>query len=200
MDIQEIKIKMADPTAIGQFGLAMVTLVASTAKLGWTSGTSFIIPWAIFLGSIAQLYAAVVDAKQGKLFGATVFGAYGLFWISVAMSWMISNGMFGEGMLVFDVKQLGFAFVGYLIFSLIATYTSFTTNKVLIILLVLIDVLFIGLAVSTLTGNEFAHEVAAWTELAISIVGFYGVAANFFKGHFGREILPLGKPIMTVEK
>ncbi len=54
----------------------MVTLVASSQKLGLTSGVSFIIPWAIFLGASAQLYACIQDAKKNNLFGATAFGAY----------------------------------------------------------------------------------------------------------------------------
>lgn len=48
-----IKMMKADPSALGLFGLAMVTLVASTQKLGWTEGLSFVIPWAIFLGAFA---------------------------------------------------------------------------------------------------------------------------------------------------
>ena len=39
----ETKIVMADPTALGVFGLAMVTFVAASAKLGWTSGVTYII-------------------------------------------------------------------------------------------------------------------------------------------------------------
>lgn len=40
----EIKIVMSDPTALGVFGLSMVTFVAASAKLGWTSGVTYIIP------------------------------------------------------------------------------------------------------------------------------------------------------------
>lgn len=47
---KEVKISTADPSAIGLFGLAIVTFVASTQKLGWTEGLGLVIPWAIFLG------------------------------------------------------------------------------------------------------------------------------------------------------
>ena len=50
-----IKIETADPSSLALFGLAMVTLVASTQKMGVTEGLSLIIPWAIFLGGGAQL-------------------------------------------------------------------------------------------------------------------------------------------------
>lgn len=193
---QNIKLVTADPSALGLFGLAMVTLVASSQKLGWTSGTSFIVPWAIFLGGIAQLYACVNDAKKNNVFGATAFGAYGLFWLSVAASWMIKAGVFGENMAKnADVKQLGVAFVGYLIFSIAMTIGSMETNKVLFYIFSLIDVLFIGLALSTFgIAKEVMHEIAAYVELAISLIGFYGCAASVLNAHFGKEFLPVGKP------
>ena len=46
---QEIKIVTADPSALGLFGLAVITLVASSQKLGITTGVSLVLPWAIFL-------------------------------------------------------------------------------------------------------------------------------------------------------
>ena len=68
MDQNERKIYTADPSALGLFGLAMITFVASSQKLGWTDGTSLLVPWAIFLGAIAQIYACVNDAKKGNVF------------------------------------------------------------------------------------------------------------------------------------
>lgn len=197
----ETKIFTADPSALGLFGLAMVTFVASSQKLGWTTGTSFIIPWAIFLGGLAQVYACLGDAKKGNVFGATAFGSYALFWLSVAMSWMISNGVFGEGMkAAVDAKQLGFAFIGYLIFSVVMTIGSLETNKVLMIIFVLIDFLFIGLSMSTVWHIEAGHTLAAVVEFLISLVGFYGFAANVLNHTFNRVFLPVGKPLGIFKK
>ena len=42
--VTETKIVMSDPTARGVFGLAMVTFVAASAKMGWTTGVTYIIP------------------------------------------------------------------------------------------------------------------------------------------------------------
>lgn len=201
MNNNERKIVTADPSALGLFGLAMVTLVASSQKLGLTSGTSFIIPWAIFLGAFAQLYACLNDAKKNNVFGATAFGGYAFFWMAVAMSWMIQHGMFGASMAeTADAKQLGFAFVGYLIFSIYMTIGAMETNKVLFIIFFLIDLLFIGLSLSTLQGSHFGHQLAAYSEFTISMMAFYGSAANVLNGHFGREFLPVGKPFGIFKK
>jgi len=201
MNTNERKIVTADPSAMGLFGLAMVTFVASSAKLGWTSGVSFIIPWAIFLGAFAQLFACLSDAKKNNVFGATAFGGYALFWFGVGTSWMIQLGVFGEAMAQnADPKQLGFAFLGYFIFSVYMTIGSLETNKVLMIIFGLIDVLLLGLALSTIWHVEWAHTMAAWSELAIAIVSFYGSAANVLNATFGRTFLPLGKPLGIFKK
>ena len=194
--IQEIKIKVADPSALGLFGLAMVTLVASSQKLGITTGTSLVIPWAIFLGGFAQLFACINDAKHNNHFGATAFGGFALFWFGVATTWLIKLGFFGEALAKnADIKQLGFAFIGYLIFSIFMTIGAVETNKVLFTIFVFIDFLFIGLAGSTLGfQTEIMHNIASYSELAISILSFYASAANVLNNHFGKVTLPIGKP------
>jgi uncharacterized protein len=193
---QQVKITNADPSAIGLFGLAMVTLVASTQKLGWTDGLAFVIPWAVFLGAFAQLFACIEDSKRGNTFGTTAFGAYAFFWMGVAASWLIKMGVFGETLAgAVDPHQLGFAFMGYLIFTLFMTIAATETNKVLFIIFVLIDLLFIGLTFSTLGILEGPmHELAAIAELLIALFSFYGSGASVLNSHFGRTFLPVGKP------
>ncbi len=199
---QEIKTVFADPSAIGLFGLAMVTLVASSQKLGLTDGLSLIIPWALFLGGLAQLFACIGDAKRNNVFGATAFGAYGLFWFGVAFTWLINLGFFGEKLAAnADGAQLGVAFVGYFIFTAFMTVLATEVNKVLLIIFVLIDFLFLGLSLSSFgIMPEFTHAMAAWAELLIALVSFYGSAANVFNGHLGRVVLPVGKPLGLLKK
>ncbi len=196
MQTNETKITTADPSALGLFGLAIVTLVASSQKLGLTTGTSLIIPWSLFLGAIAQLIAAFSDSKRNNVFGLTAFGAYGLFWLGVTMTWMINLGVFGEAMAnSIDIRQLGVAFIGFFIFSLVMTVASTKTNKVLFIAFIFIDLLFLGLSLSTVWGIEAGHALAAYSELITSIVAFYGFSATILNAIFEKTILPVGKPL-----
>ncbi len=195
---QETKIKVvtADPSALGLFGLAIITLVASSQKLGFTNGVSFVLPWAIFLGASAQLLAAINDFKHNNTFGATAFGAYAFFWYAVGFTWMIQNGVFGEALAgSIDTRQLGFAYLGYLVFTLFMTIGAMETNKVLFAIFVLIDLLFLGL---TLTSFELmthaSHMLAGVSELLIAILSFYGCGAAVLNTHFGKTFLPVGKP------
>lgn len=197
-----VTITTADPSALGLFGLAMVTLVASSQKLGWTEGVSLVIPWAIFLGGFAQLMACVMDARKNNVFGATAFGGYALFWFSVASTWFVQNGVLGAKLQeTVDPKQLGFAFIGYLIFTLFMTIGAMETNKVLFIIFTLINFLFIGLSLSAFDiAYHFTHKLAGWSEFIIALVSFYGAAANVLNRHFGQEFLPLGKPFGVFKK
>lgn len=197
-----VKIVTADPSALGLFGLAIVTLVASSQKLGLTEGTALILPWAIFLGGIAQLIASFLDAKKNNVFGTTAFGAFGLFWFGVGTTWLIQMGAFGEKLLASaDSKQLGVVFIGYLIFSLFMTIGAMETHKVLFFIFVLIDFLFIGLSLSSFDiMYEFSHMFAAFSELLIALLSFYGSAAAVLNPHFGQVVLPVGKPFGIFKK
>lgn len=199
---QNVKILNADPSALGLFGLAIVTIVASSQKLGLTDGVSFVLPWAIFLGGFAQLFACFNDSKRQNVFGTTAFGAFGFFWLAVGASWMIKNGVFGEVLASsVDPKQLGFAYLGYLIFSIFMTVGAMETHKVLFIIFVLIDFLFVGLTLSSFEiATEFTHNLAAYSELLIALFSFYGSAAAVLNPHFGRVFLPVGKPFGIFKK
>jgi len=190
--------KIADPSALGLLGLAIVTLVASSSKLGITSGVSLVIPWAIFTGAFLQLIACLNDAKIGNKFGSTAFGGFAFFWFGVAMTWMTTSGVFGETLMnAADGKQLGFAFLGYLIFTTYMVIGSLTTSKALFFIFVLIEFLFIGLTLSTFgVAPHFFHMMAAISELLIALLAFYTSAGHILNEQFGKVVLPLGKPFV----
>jgi succinate-acetate transporter protein len=179
----------------------MVTFVAASAKMGWTSGVTYLIPWALFLGSLAQIWASMVDFKKNNYFGSIVLGAYGLFWVAVAMHWAISLGWLGNIGDKADPKQFAFACIGYFIFSIFIMIAAFEANKVFAAILVLINVLLPSLALSILGVNTpLFSGLAAYSELGISLLGFYAAGAVFLNNFFGRVILPMGAPFGFISK
>jgi hypothetical protein len=81
---------------------------------------------------------------------------------------------------------------------------AFEANKVFAAILVLINVLLPTLALSILYKGtplgETSHHLAAWSELLISLLGFYAAGAVFLNSFFGRTLLPLGKPMGWIRK
>jgi succinate-acetate transporter protein len=76
------------------------------------------------------------------------------------------------------------------------TVGSLKTNKVLFIIFVLIDFLFLGLTVSAFTGSHSFHMLAATSEFLIALVAFYGFAANIINHQFDKEVLKLGRSVV----
>jgi len=201
--IQKVQEVVAEPAGLGLLGLGLVTLVASSEKLGWTSGVAYALPWAIFLGAFAQLMAAMYDFKRNNVFGGTAFAGYAFFWMGVGMTWMMKLGMLGPVAPAPDAHQLGFAFVGYLIFTLYMTVGAMETNKALFATFCLITLLFAGLSITTLGAGaaaEFGHQLAAWSELGVSALAFYGSAAAVLNQQLGRTVLAVGKPFGILKK
>jgi len=200
METQNLNVKIVncDPSALGLFGLAMVTLVAASQKLGITSGTSFIIPWAIFLGGFAQLFACINDSKRDNVLGTITFGGFALFWFAVGTTWLMKSGILGEAIaLEVASLHLGFAFTGYVIFAFFLTYGFATTNKVLFVDFIFIDLLLISLALNAFgVAPEFTGYLAGFSELAVSLISFYAFGATVLNQHFGKVIFPLGKPLI----
>ena len=100
-----------------------------------------------------------------------------------------------------DPKQLAFACIGYFIFSLFIMVAAFEANKVFAGILVLINVLLPSLALSILGVNPpLFSALAAYSELGISMLGFYAAGAVFLNSFFGRMILPMGAPMGFIKK
>ncbi|MDD4320125.1 MAG: acetate uptake transporter [Acidaminococcaceae bacterium] len=194
---QRVQIAVADPTPLGLLGLAIVTMVASAQKLGIVEGVAWVIPWALCMGSFAQLVAAYFDFCHKNIFGATIFGAFGFFWAGVAMSWMIKAGCFGAALAAStDPKALGFAFLGYFLFACVGTIAASEVNKVLFLDMIFIDILLLGLTLNALgVGGQLTFLMAAYAEAIVSILSLYGAATIFLNNFFGRQFWPLGKPL-----
>ena len=190
------KISVANPTGLGLFGLAMVTFVAASQKLGITTGLSFVIVYAMFLGATAQLIASILDFLHENIWGATVFGAYAFFWYAVATCWLMKMGVFGKELAAAaDVNQLGFAFLGYLIFSVFLTIGAMEVNKVIFADMVVICVLLAALSLNAFgIAAHTTHMIGAMAEMVTAIISFYAAAAVVLNTHFGKPFLPMGKP------
>jgi succinate-acetate transporter protein len=187
-DVAETKMRLADPGALGVFGLAMATLVASSEKLGLTHGTAGLLPWVIFLGGFAQILASSIEFKRENLFAATAFGAFGLFWFAIGMTWY-----FG-----YDIKQLGFAVLGYLLFSVYMTYAAASINKAFLAIFIFIDLLLAALLFQIFMGTPAV--LSGLMELGVAASGFYTSAALGLKSMAGFEVLPLGDPVLKMKR
>ena len=65
----------------------------------------------------------------------------------------------------------------------------------------LVDILLISLVLQIFGINPaFFGSLGAYSELIIGILGFYAAGAIFMNNFFGRQILPLGKPMGWIKR
>lgn len=194
---KQVQLAVADPTPLGLLGLAVVTMVASAQKMGIVSGVAWVLPWALFCGSFAQILAGILDYCHKNIFGGTIFCAFGFFWSAVGMAWMIKAGAFGQGLAAgTDVTALGFAFFAYFLFAVVGTIAASSANLFLFVDMLLIDVLLLCLSLDAWgIGGHLPHDLAAYSEMGIALLSLYGAAAIFLNGFYGRVFWPLGAPV-----
>ena len=74
------------------------------------------------------------------------------------------------------------------------TIESMETHNVLFTIFIFINFLFIELSLSSFGIMEHTiHSLAAYSEMAIALVGFYGCGASVLNTHFRRVFLQVGK-------
>ena len=96
------------------------------------------------------------------------------------------------GNVTFDIAHYGYGLIAILTFTLIATIASMMANKVLFIILVVVDIAVVGLILHYLTG------VPALTGglflILTSVLSFYAVASILLNSMAKKTILPMGDP------
>lgn len=197
----EVKQISANGGALGLFGLAIVTFIGSANFLGFTAVPDAT-PWIMGLAVFAHMIASFIGFKSNDIFGGTVFAAYGLFWFSMGIRGLLANGIFGSGatgeampssLAAGATPELGFAFLGYLIFSIMMVIASTRTNKLLVIIISLIAILFLGLTLSTFgLAPEVFGFIANISRFILSLVCFYAVGAIVINTMVGRDVWPVG--------
>lgn len=202
VETKKVKIQVANPTGLGLFGLAIVTFVAASQKLHITTGLSYVIVYAIFLGATAQLIASIYDFLHDNIWGATVFGAYAFFWYAIATCWMMKMGVFGSTLAAAtDVGQIGFAFLGYLIFSVFMTIGAMEVNTMIFTIMVFIDILLAALTLNAFgVAPALTGAIAGMAEMVTSLLSFYAASAVVLNTHFGKPFMPMGKPFGIFKK
>ena len=108
---------------------------------------------------------------------------------------MMQSGLFGPNLAIGDVRQLGMVYLGYLIFSIFVTIAAMETNKVLFFIILLLDIEFLGLFLSSFDiMYSLTFNMGAIAELLVSLLSFYGAGAVLLNTCFQKVLLPLGKP------
>ena len=189
--IKALPMRVAEPAPLGLFGLAVAALVLGVTDLGLASATdkALMIPWVLLFGATAQLIAGIMDFKRNNIFGSTVFTVYAMVMYAITGTLIIT--LFTDA--AFDISHYGYALIGILIFTAIATVVSTLTNKALFSILIVVDLALAGLILHYFIG--FTAVPAGIFLILTSLLSFYTAGAILLNTMAGKTILPLGGAI-----
>ncbi len=181
-----------NPAVVGLGGFGMTTLMLQFHNLGWV-GLGPVIWLGFMFGGVAQLIAGYQEQKMGNNFGYAAFAGYGAFWIALCAYLLGSTT--GNKMLALTETDLGFFMFGWTLFTAGLWIASFKISKAmwftfltLLIGFVLLDLVF--------WGYPALKTVAAYDLIVCALGAWYMMFSIIFSSVFGRDVLPVGKPVL----
>ncbi len=190
-----------NPAVVGLAGFGMTTLLLQFHNLGWC-GSGIVFCTALAFGGGAQLIAGFQEFKAGNNFGYSAFVSYGAFWIALALMFLVldvqkATGTFIGEHLKITGFDLGMFLLGFTIYTAIMWIGSFAVHTAMFLTFLTLLLGFIGLDLVFLAGMKNLLTITAWDLVVCALLAWYMMAHVIFLQVFGRDVLPVGKPLVA---
>ena len=169
--------------AVTTFMLSMVNANAISAGV-----QPVVFGVALMFGGLTQLIGGIIQLRTGNTWTGVLFSGFGAFWLSLFAigQWFLK---------AVPPAQVGHALGLFLyafgIFAFIMLATSFRTNVVVVVALVILNVTIFFLA----AGNYGAHTTmihwGGYFGLAAAACAFYVALAELCESSYGRAVIPV---------
>jgi succinate-acetate transporter protein len=181
---------LANPAALGLAGFSLANLLLNFINIGWfpLSDIPMVIPLGFFAGGLAQLIAAVAEARRGNTFGLTGFGSYGVFWLSIAGFFAWEQPEFGSTA-AFNHALAAFLLC-WLVWTVLVWVATFRVSLVLNLLFLDLIGVFAFQAAGLGFDSTTLVRVGGWFGIVLSVIGFYGALEAVVNETFGRSVIP----------
>lgn len=190
-----------NPAVVGLAGFGMTTLLLQFHNLGWM-GTGAVFCTAIILGGTAQLIAGFQEFKCGNNFGYSAFTVYGAFWIALGLIWLVMDlqgiqGSFIGAHLKITGKDVGMFLLGFTLYTAIMTIGALAVHLAMFLTFLTLLLGFIGLDLVFLADMKGVLTITAIDLIICALLAWYMMAHVIFLQVFGRNVLPVGNPLVS---
>jgi len=182
----------ADPAALGlvAFGLTTVLLSLINAGVLPKGGEPVVIPLALAMGGLMQIFAGAFEFRLGNTFGMTAFLSYGAFW------WWFALLLLFAGNHWIDISAAGPTVgVALLLWGVLTLYlwiSTFRLAKTLFLIFLTLWVTFALLGLGAIQGNAGLGQLGGWLGLVCGCLALYRSFGLVTNATFGRAVVPLG--------
>ena len=196
---------IADPAPLGLAAFALTTFLLSADNAGWmtkATGASWL-GYAIAYGGVVQLLAGMWEFRNKNVFGTTIFGSYGGFWIGLGL-WVILVARNAPAVPALKAvylaqlpKDLGWILLAWAIFNTYMLLISTQTNTAIFSTLLLLEATEIILFIGFFTGSTGTIKAGGYVGVVTALFAWYTSAAGVTNGLPGRISLPVGRPLIS---
>ena len=196
---------IADPAPLGLAAFALTTFLLSAANAGWmtkATGDAWL-GYAFAYGGVVQLLAAMWEFRNKNVFGTTIFGSYGGFWLGLGL-WIVlvvrnapASPVLRAAYASQIPKDLAWILLAWAIFNTYMLLISTQTNVAIFATLLLLEATLILLFVGNFTGNTGTIKAGGYVGVVTALFAWYTSAAGVTNGLPGRIKMPVGRPLIT---
>ncbi len=184
--------KQGNPAVVGLAGFGMTTLLLQFHNMGF-AGIGAVVWTGLIFGGLAQLIAGLQEQKMGNNFGYSAFTAYGCFWIALCGILLGNNfGVFKLG-----GYDLAWFLVAWTLYSIILWIASARVHMAMFLTFTTLVIGFILLDLEKFGYGEALGFYAGVDLTVCALLAWYMMAHVIYLDLFGRDVLPVGKPLVS---
>ncbi len=181
----ETQKSIANPAPLGLLGFGMTTILLNLHNAGIIELSIVIVSMGIALGGFAQIIAGIMEFKAGNTFGATAFTAYGTFWWSLVIIWVLPVS--GEA----DLVSMGFYLLLWGLFTSGMYVAALKHNRATQVVFLSLTILFFLLAIADFTDNHVIRTIAGIEGIFCGLSAMYNSLGQIINTEFKKEIIKL---------
>lgn len=181
-------LKLGNSTPMGLFSFATTTLILSFINAGSRGVAQYgvMLGCALFYGGVVQIIAGIWELIIENTFGATVFTAYGGFWLSFGV---ITMDGFNIASSYTDPKEfdnaLGLYFTAWGIVTMFFTLMTLRSTVAMFLLLFSLTLTFLLLAGSKFVAANGNVHVSGQLGIAAGVIGCWTAMCAYYNGLAG---------------
>jgi uncharacterized protein len=191
-EVQLAPRRWANPGPIGLLGFGMATLLMNLTNTGYFKLDTVVPATAICLGGGAQLIAGVLELIRGNTFGATAFGCFGAYWLTLASLWMLPNDSFKDWSSIKPTSEYitGTFLLPWGVFNIFMVICTLRMNLIMFLLLLGTTLLFLWQGSAHMAHNKSAIRMSGYEGVISGSIALYVSFAEVLNESWDRTLMP----------
>ena len=184
--------KVGNPAVVGLAGFALTTFLLQLHNLGLGVGLGGVIWSGVFFGGLAQLIAGLHEQRVGNNFGYSAFTSFGAFWLCLCGIFVGNK----YGFFAMTPYEIGWFLTAWTLYVLILAGAAIRISLAMALTFFTLIVGFVLLDARFFSGREELAFYAGIDLMVTAAQAWYLMAHIIYADVYGRDILPVGKPLV----